>query len=214
MNKKLALAFMIISFLVSCIGFQNKCQAPLSQECSHAVELWQNTINSVVRANYPSEIGHYQSVVWEDAFNNAWVNKGHEINITLQFIRKLSHSQRICVVAHELAHLKLGHYYSNVGIIIPTKSPSINNSYQNRSFGHHGSTPKIEKTIIAKGFGFNKEEEADELALTFIRNLGLDPRNYLNLLLIFQHSSNDSDIKKRVRNVKNILNTQPGGDEK
>ena len=67
---------------------------------------------------------------------------------------------------------------------------------------------------MAKGFDFNKEEEADELALIFIRNLGLDPRNYLNLLLIFQHSSNDSDIKKRVRNVKNILNTQSGGDEK
>ena len=59
-----------------------------------------------------------------------------------------------------------------------------------------------------EGFGFNKEEEADKLALTFIRNLGLDPGHYLNLLLLFQHSSNNPDIKKRVRNVKNILNIQ------
>ena len=200
--------FLVVLLETSCTGFQNKCQAPLSQECSNAIELWQNTIDSIIWANFPSEIGYYQSVVWEDDFDNAWVNKGHEINITRQFIRKLSHSQKICVAAHELAHLKLGHYYSKVGIIIPTKSPSINNSYQNQSFGHYGPTPKTEKTIMAQGFGFNKEEEADKLALAFIRNLGLDPGHYLNLLLLFQHSNNDPDIKKRVRNVKNILNMQ------
>ncbi len=198
--------FLVVMLLTSCIGFQKKCQAPLSSECSNFIDLWQNTIDSIVSANFPSEIGSYRSVVWEDDFDNAWVNKGHEINITRQFIRKLSHSQRICVAAHELAHLKLGHYYSKVGIIIPTKSPSINNSYQNQSFGHYGSTPKMGETIMAKGFGFNKEEEADKLALVFIGNLGLDPEHYLNLLLLFQYSSNDLDIKKRVRNVKNILN--------
>ena len=186
--------FLVVMLLTSCIGFQKKCQAPLSPECSNFIDLWQNTIDSIVSANFPSEIGYYRSVVWEDDFDNAWVNKGNEINITRQFIQKLSHSQKICVAAHELAHLKLGHYYSKVGIIIPTKSPSINNSYQNQSFGHYGPIQKTGKTIMAKGFGFNKEEEADKLALALIRNLGLDPGHYLNLLLLFQPSSNDPDI--------------------
>ena len=147
----------------SCIGLrntpdsaQNKCQTSLSQECSHAVELWQNTINSVVSANYPSETGYYQSVVWEDDFNNAWVIKGNEINITQQFILKLDHPQRLCVAAHELAHLKLGHYYSKIGLIMATNL-----------------LPKSEKTIRAKGFGLNEEEEANELALVFVKNLKL-----------------------------------------
>ena len=159
------IVLLVILMQTSCIGFQkgisplnrhNKCQAPLSHECSHAVDLWQNTINSVVWANYPSEIGYYQSVVWEDDFNNAWVLKGHEINITQQFILRLSHFQRLCVAAHELAHLKLGHYYSKIGIIMATNS-----------------LPKSGKNIRAEGFGLNEEEEADKLALVFVKNLEL-----------------------------------------
>ena len=156
---------LLVTILIqtSCVGFQksnaplnrhNKCQAPLSQECFHATDLWQNTINSVVWANYPSEIGYYQSVVWEDDFNNAWVIKGHEINITKQFILKLDHPQRLCVAAHELAHLKLGHYYSKIGLIIATNS-----------------LPKSEKIIRTGGFSLNEQEEANELALVFINNL-------------------------------------------
>ena len=133
------------------------------------------------------------------------MNKGNEINITRQFIQKLNHSQRIFVAAHELAHLKLGHYYSKVGIIIPTQIPTMNNSHQNQSFGHYNSTLKMGKTIMAKGFDFNKEEEADKLALEFVKNVGLDPEDYLKLLLIIQHSTNNPDIKKRVHSMKNIL---------
>ena len=197
--------FLVVMLLASCIGFQKKCQAPLSPECSNYIDLWQNAIDSIVSANFPSEIGYYRSVVWEDDFDNAWVNKGNEINITRQFIQKLNHSQRIFVAAHELAHLKLGHYYSKVGIIIPTQLPTMNNSHKNQSFGHYNSTLKMGKTIMAKGFDLNKEEEADKLALEFVKNVGLDPEDYLKLLLIIQHSTNDPDIKKRVRSMKNIL---------
>ena len=168
MNKlpfAIKIILLVILLQTSCIGIhqgnsplksQNKCQAPLSQECSHAVDLWQNTINSVVWANYPSEIGYYQSVIWEDDFNNAWVIKGHEINITKQFFLKLDHPQRLCVAAHELAHLKLGHFYSKIGLVIPANPPQ-----------------NIEKTIRARGFGLNEEEEANELALIFVKNLKL-----------------------------------------
>ena len=154
---------LVILLQTSCIGIHqgnsplnrhNKCQAPLSKECFHVTDLWQNTINSVVWANYPSEIGYYQSVIWEDDFNNAWVIKGHEINITKQFILKLDHPQRLCAAAHELAHLKLGHYYSKIGLIIATNS-----------------LPKSEKIIRTEGFALNEQEEANELALVFINNL-------------------------------------------
>ena len=136
------------------VNRNNKCQVPLSHECSHATNLWQNTIDSVVQANYPSEIGYYQSIIWEDDFNNAWVIKGHEINITKQFILKLDYPQRLCVAAHELAHLKLGHYYSKIGLIIATNS-----------------IPKSKKIIRTEGFGSNEQEEANELALVFVNNL-------------------------------------------
>ena len=78
------------------------------------------------------------------------------MNITQQFILKLNYPQRFCVAAHELAHLKLGHYYSKIGFIIATNS-----------------LPKSKKTIRAEGFGLNEEEEADKLALVFVKNLKL-----------------------------------------
>ena len=82
--------------------------------------------------------------------------KGHEINITKQFVLKLAPPQRLCVAAHELAHLKLGHYYSKIGIVIDTNF-----------------LPKSGQTIRAEGRGLNEEEEANELALAFIKNLQL-----------------------------------------
>ena len=82
--------------------------------------------------------------------------KGNEINITQQFILKLNYPQRFCVAAHELAHLKLGHYYSKIGLVMATNI-----------------FPKSEKTIRAKVFGLNEEEEADKLALVLVKNLKL-----------------------------------------
>ena len=156
---------LVILMQTGCTGFHkansslkrhNKCQAPLSKECSYAMDLWQNTINSIVWANYLFEIGYYQSVVWQDDFNNAWVIKGHEINITQQFFLKLNHPQRLCVATQESVHLKLGHCYSKIGPIIAANSP-----------------PNMKKTIMAKGHGLNEEEEADKLALVFVKNLKL-----------------------------------------
>ena len=85
-----------------------------------------------------------------------WLRNHDTVNITKQFFLKLEHPQRLCVAAHELAHLKLGHYYSKIGLIMATNT-----------------FPKSEKTIRAKGFGLNEEEEANELALVFVKNLKL-----------------------------------------
>ena len=49
-------------------------------------------------------------------FSNAWVTTGGEINITLNLLRNLGEMGRICVISHELAHLKSNHYFSKVGI--------------------------------------------------------------------------------------------------
>ena len=166
-NLPIAIKIIVLVMLIQtgCIGLHqgrspanrnNKCQVPLSHECSNATNLWQNTIDSILQANYPSEIGFYRSIIWEDDFNNAWVIKGHEINITKQFVLKLDRPQRLCVAAHELAHLKLGHYYSKIGIVMATNF-----------------LPKSGQTIRAEGRGLNEEEEANELALVFVKNLQL-----------------------------------------
>ena len=52
----------------------------------------------------------------------------------------------------------------------------MKNVYQNQSYGHYDFILKTEKTIRVKGFDFNKEEEADKLAIVFTKNVGLDPK--------------------------------------
>ena len=145
----------------------------------------------------------YKAVIWEGEFDNAWVTKGQEINITKRFLEKLNPTRRICVVAHELAHLKMGHYYSRMGIIIVNNERIISekNSTSNQSQRHYNLS-----VDIPEGFGINQEVEADRMALKLIKNLGLNIKHYLDLLLALQVNEVDPDslIYHRISMIKNI----------
>jgi len=210
MNSQL-LKYPIITLLVlsillfACAGPQNRCQPPFSKNCVAAIEVWKNAINTIVLSSFPSEYGYYRAAVWEDGFNNAWVVKGREINITRQFMNRLSPELLVCVAAHELAHLKLGHYYSRIGVIIATEIPVRAPSHQQG--GHYGQEFVQKEIFAAEGFGINQEEEADELALAYILNLGMDPNKYLHLLFSLQHADRENEprMQNRIRSIKNII---------
>ncbi len=173
-------------FIISgCQTLEHRCQPNQSASCKSALSIWQANIDYIVRINFPQDYGKYKAVVWEEEFDNAWVTKGREINITKRFLGKLNPVRRICVAAHELSHLKMGHYYSRVGIIIvndestPQEKPPTNIL----SGGHYGSSPVID---LPEGFGVNQEVEADRMALKLIAKLGLTKNHYLDLLQLLQ----------------------------
>ena len=64
----------------------------------------------MIGANFPEELGFYKPVVHKENFSNAWVTTGGEINITLNLLKNLGEVGRVCVISHELAHLKSNHF--------------------------------------------------------------------------------------------------------
>ena len=203
---KKAMRFVVLYyFLLSivhtagCVRPQNRCNPNISMTCGLAQTFWQQAIDSIVTTNFPGEYGKYRAVIWEDAFDNAWVTKGREVNITRQLIFKLDSRQRICVAAHELAHLKMGHYYSKMGIIL---SPTVRTSRENENVGkspHYGAKTNI---YMPEGFGKNQEKEADRLALKFISKLGLSRQDYIGLLRLFlKDKTNPTIISERIHYI-------------
>ena len=192
-------------FLSGCQTLENRCQPNQSQTCKKALSVWQSNIDYIVKLNFPQDFGKYRAVVWEEEFDNAWVTKGREINITQRFLSKLNPLRRICVAAHELSHLKMGHYYSRVGIIIVNSESDLKQSNPTNltSGSHYGASPSID---IPEGFGINQEVEADRMALKLITKLGLNKKHYLDLLLLLQGRNIDPNslIYHRIAMLKNL----------
>ncbi len=192
-----------LTFLASCAGPQKPCiDGP---ECAQARKIWQRAINVVVSANFPSEFGKYRAVIWTDDFENAWVTKGRNINITKGLLFKISQEELICVAAHELSHLKMGHYYARIGIIIVEESRySSGKEYEESLGSHYGGEAS---SHIPEGFGKNQEKEADRLALEFIQRVGIRPMAYLRLLQRFQGEKPypNSPISERIDSVLKII---------
>ena len=164
---------------------------------------WQTSIDQVVKSNFSIKYGMYKAVIWNGEFDNAWVTKGQKINITKRFLEKLNPIRRICIAAHELAHLKMGHYYSRMGIIIINNEPvkSGKNSASSQPMSHYDLS-----VDIPEGFGINQEVEADRMAIKLIKNLGLNSSHYLDLLLALQGNEIDPDslIYNRITMMKKM----------
>ncbi|MEK9628406.1 MAG: M48 family metalloprotease [Nitrospinota bacterium] len=184
---RLFLLTISLLFHSGCFPEQYICQTSQSPSCKKAVTIWQADIDYVVKMNFPQDYGKYRAVVWEGEFDNAWVTKGREINIYRRFLEKLNPIRRICVAAHEISHLKMGHYYSRIGIIIVNPDSNLKNFPAPSSSGngesHYGAFPSID---VPLGFGINQEVEADRMAVKLITRLGLNKNHYLDLLLYLQ----------------------------
>jgi hypothetical protein len=179
-----SLIFMVF-VITGCQSLEKRCLPDQSSSCKLSQSNWQESIDQIINANFPPDYGFYKAVIWNEDFDNAWVTKGRQINITKRFLEKLNPVRRICVAAHELAHLKMGHYYSRIGIIIINSETNYikDNSPSNITIDHYGSSSTVD---IPEGFGINQEIEADRMALKLIKKLGLNVNHYLDLLLLLQ----------------------------
>jgi len=185
----------LMGLLQGCAGPQHRCSEPFSHACQVSTSRWQYAIDTIVLKNFPNELGFYKAVVWEDDFENAWVVKGREIHITKKFLDNLNGLQQLAVAAHELGHLKLGHYYSRIGIILV-------NTPRHRT-GHVGHYPGSVPNLLPKGFGVEQEEEADFIAVRFLGQVGLKPEVYLDLLNWLGKGS--TGMTNRINYIRKII---------
>ena len=203
------LVFLLALLFFSCSALNNHkpCLDTNFPGCSLARQLWQEAIDTVVLKNFPNKYKWYKAVVWDDSYDNAWVSKGREVNITKQFISKINYEKVLAVAAHELAHLQMGHYYARNGIII-LNSPE-------KKLRFDGKPPSnvpvkiVGNIVVPKGFGDYQEQEADVQALIYLKSIGVKPKIYLDLLNLFVLHSSNKAIEERIQFLKGYLKKNP-----
>ena len=139
---------------------------------------FQTAIDFIVDANFPKERGEYKAVLWKDRdIINAWVDHKKHINISTKMFIELDSKQLMAVVAHELAHLKLYHYYTNLGTRIIS---SVGLSIANSVVPGIGYLPL--DSVVRAAFSRAQESSADIRGIQYLRKAGLTKEDFLNLL--------------------------------
>ena len=178
--KKPFIILLILFLLAACQTTRNKeCVG-----CAHDLFLWKTAIDTIALANFPGE--EYVAVVRYEKFSNAWVTTGNKVNITKNFLHELTTEQRVAVAAHEIAHLKSGHYYTKLGASILT---SVGFSVLNMFIPGAGYSEYVVKPALIGGFSRPQELEADKLGVQYLEKAGFSKETYLKMLKVLQKRS-------------------------
>lgn len=180
--KKLFLLFFILFLLAGCQSTREKDCAG----CAYDLLLWKTAVDTIAMANFPEE--EFIAVVHYADFSNAWVTTGNEVNITANLLHELSKEQRVAVAAHEIAHLKAGHYYTRLGVSILT---SIGFSVLNIFVPGAGYSEYLVKPTLVGGFSRPQELEADRRGVEYLNKAGYPPEFFLQLLEVFRKKSGE-----------------------
>jgi predicted Zn-dependent protease len=178
--KKNILLTLIIILLIGCQTTQKADCA----SCAYDVYLWKTAVDTVGKANFPDE--EFNAVVHYADFSNAWVTSGNDINITDDLLHQLSKEQRVAVAAHEIGHLKAGHYYSTMGVSILT---SIAFTVAGVFVPGLGYAEYAVKPLVVGGFSRPQELEADKLGVGYLQKAGLPPYHFIEVFQIFREKS-------------------------
>ena len=206
--KSQIIFLLLFLFVTSCAGPNTQiCHPRSSLSCLNAMEVWGQSINRVVVANFPDELGFYKPVVHKANFSNAWVTTGGEINITFNLLRNLDGAGRICVISHELAHLKSSHYFSKVGISTFTSAVM---SAAGTFVPGLGYLDHLVNPAITNSFGRQFELSADELAVEYIKKTGLTKADYVKFLYWMKENLDGSDRSA----TASIFSTHPATQER
>ena len=206
--RKTLVPLILAFFLFGCSGPNTQiCHSSGSVDCSNATEIWGQSLYKVVAANFPDESNFYKPVVHRASFSNAWVTTGGEVNITLNLLRKLDETGRICVISHELAHLRSNHYYSKAGISVFTSAAmsAAGAFVPGLSYLDHVVNP-----AVTNAFGRQFELDADKLAIEYIQKVGLTKTDYLKFLYWMKENLASSNRSTRA----SIFSTHPATQER
>jgi predicted Zn-dependent protease len=152
--------------------------------CAYDIHLWKTAVDTVSQANFPDE--EFNAVVHYVDYSNAWVTSGNDIHITDDLLHRLSKEQRVAVAAHEIGHLKAGHYYSTMGVSILT---SIAFTVANVFVPGLGYAEYAVKPMVVGGFSRPQELKADELGVGYLRKAGLPAQHFIEVFKIFREES-------------------------
>ena len=202
------LTLVALLFIMSCASPNTQiCSPSKSLYCLNFLEVWRQSLNKVVAANFPEELDFYKPVVHKANFSNAWVTTGGEINVTINLLRNLNEVGRICVISHELAHLKSNHYYSKVGIsTITSAAMSVAGAF----VPGLGYLDHVVNPVVTNTFGRQFELSADKLAVRYIKKAGLTKADYIKFLYWMKDNLDGFDSSETI----SIFSTHPATQER
>ena len=191
----------ILSVLFLFISCASPAQFLCNQKEYCGQDDWQSAINSITIPNFPND-KPYLGVVYKDNFMNAWVSTGNEVNITAYMLYELkTKARRAAVAAHELAHLKQGHYYSNLGLAIIANALIITGELY-MPYSSQFTNPLGSMGLAA--FSRSHESEADRLAIQYLRKANYSKEDFLDLLYWMKDTLPDNRINPLLRTHPHI----------
>jgi predicted Zn-dependent protease len=175
--------------MVGCTSYAQIRCGPNDLCSKRPTEGLQFNIDILVEANFPEEYGKYEAVVWMDSdIMNAWVDYDNKINYSTTLIINLTPHQLVAVTAHEMAHLKLGHYYQKMGINILALAGQLALGLLNPLAGYLPVD-----SLITSAFSRSKETEADLEAIKYLAKAGYGKEHFISLLEWMQRNESRSD---------------------
>jgi predicted Zn-dependent protease len=176
--------FFLLALIISALS---GCQTVPDKDCigcARDLFLWKTAVDKVAKANFPDE--EYNAVVHYADFSNAWVTTGNDVHITDDLLHQLTQEQRVAVAAHEIGHLKAGHYYSSMGVSILT---SIAFSVANVFVPGVGYAEYLLKPVVVGGFSRPQELEADKLGVGYMVKADVPPHYLIEVFQVFRKES-------------------------
>ncbi|QPJ65513.1 MAG: M48 family metalloprotease [Candidatus Nitrohelix vancouverensis] len=198
----------LLIYLAGCASAPSTTCDPFQSDlCARGSVQWGRAIHRIVAANFPMELGNYKPVVHDAAFANAWVSSGEEIHVTLRLLDQMDEKGALCVVSHELAHLKSNHYHSKQGISVVTSAVMTAAGWFVPGLGYLDS---LVNPALTNAFGREYELEADRLAVDYIRRAGLQKSDYLEFLQWMRDHLEDPEASEST----SLFATHPGTAER
>ncbi|MBT7521190.1 MAG: M48 family metalloprotease, partial [Nitrospina sp.] len=119
----------------------------------------------------------------------------------------LGEIERLCVISHELAHLKSNHYFSKVGISTFTSAVM---SIAGAFVPGLGYLDYAVNPAITNSFGRQFELSADELAVKYVKKTGLTKTDYVKFLYWMKKNLDSSGSSA----TTSIFSTHPATQER
>ena len=146
-------------------------------------------------------------VITRDDEVNAYATVGNHLIINTALIEKMKNESQLCaVIAHEMAHFRLGHIQSAVRqqTIITVFLALITGN------GNSNMLANLTTKIISNSITRAKEDEADEQGARYLHAMHLDPMEMANTLETFEsygvlsYFMDHSDSKKRAEHIRKM----------
>lgn len=146
-------------------------------------------------------------IVNRDNEVNAYATVGNHLIINTALIKKMENESQLCaVIAHEMAHLRLGHIKSAIRqqAVITVFFALISGN------GHSEALANLSSKIISNSITRAKENEADEQGARYMHAMHIDPLEMANTLETFEsygilsYLMDHDDSKKRAEHIRKM----------